>query len=115
MADARDPLCYRGIALASVSYKLHCNILNDRLTQWVDDNDLLADEQNGFRKERSTVDQLSSLTGWYLRSAAEQETKDKTATLPHTVPVYGIICLFKINEGTKSRLALPFPAACLHQ
>jgi uncharacterized protein CbrC (UPF0167 family) len=28
----------------------------------VDDNDLLADEQNGFRKERSTVDQLYSLT-----------------------------------------------------
>ena len=45
-----------------MSYKLYCNILNDRLTQWVDDNDLLADEQNGFRKERSTVDQLSSLT-----------------------------------------------------
>lgn len=62
MADARDPLCYRGIALASVSYKLYCNILSDRLTQCVDDNDLLADEQNGFRKERSTVDQLYSLT-----------------------------------------------------
>jgi hypothetical protein len=45
-----------------VSYKLYCNILNDRLTQWVDDNDLLADERNGFRKERSTVDQLYSLT-----------------------------------------------------
>ena len=62
MADHRDPLSYRGIALASVSYKLYCNILNDRLTQWVDDNDLLADEQNGFRKQRSTVDQLSTLT-----------------------------------------------------
>jgi hypothetical protein len=36
--------------------------------------------------------------GWYLRSAAEQETKDKTATLPHTVPVYGIICLFSHTQ-----------------
>lgn len=62
MADLRDPLSYRGIALASVSYKLYCNILNDRLSQWVDDNNLLADEQNGFRQKRSTVDQISTLT-----------------------------------------------------
>lgn len=48
--------------LLVVSYKLYCNILNDRLSQWVEDNDILADEQNGFRQERSTVDQLSSLT-----------------------------------------------------
>ena len=62
MADSRDPLCYRGIALAAVSYKLYCNILNDRLTQWVDDNNKLAEEQNGFRQQRSTIDQLSTLT-----------------------------------------------------
>ena len=61
-ADPRDPLCYRGIALAYASYKLYCNILNERLAQWVDDNNLLVDEQNGFRKGRSTIDQLSTLT-----------------------------------------------------
>jgi hypothetical protein len=33
-----------------------------RLAQWVDDNNLLADEQNGFRKGRSTIYQLSTLT-----------------------------------------------------
>jgi len=32
------------------------------LAQWIDDNNLLADEQNGFRKGRSTIDQLSTLT-----------------------------------------------------
>jgi hypothetical protein len=37
-------------------------MLNERLAQWVDDNNLLADEQNGFRKGRSTIDQLSTLT-----------------------------------------------------
>jgi hypothetical protein len=62
MADPRDPSCYRGIALPCVSYKLYCNILNERLAQWVDDNNLLVDEQNGFRKGRSTIDQLSTLT-----------------------------------------------------
>ena len=33
MSDKRDPLCYRGIALAPSSYKLYCNILNTRLSQ----------------------------------------------------------------------------------
>jgi hypothetical protein len=32
------------------------------LSQWIDDNYGLADEQNGFRKWRSTVDQIASLT-----------------------------------------------------
>lgn len=62
MTDPRDPLSYRGIALACVSYKLYCNILNERLVQWIDDNNILVDEQNGFRQNRSTIDQLSSLT-----------------------------------------------------
>jgi len=29
---------------------------------WLESNNLLAEEQNGFRKERSTVDHLLSLT-----------------------------------------------------
>ena len=62
MTDPRDPLCYRGIALATVSYKLYCTLLNDRLSRWVDDNNLLSDEQNGLRQSRSTIDQLSTLT-----------------------------------------------------
>jgi len=62
MSDNRDPLCYRGIALAPAAYKLYCKLLNGRLSQWIDDNNGLADEQNGFRKGRSTVDQIASLT-----------------------------------------------------
>ena len=62
MVNPRDPLCYTGIVLACVYYKLYCNILNERLAQWVHDNNLLADEQNGFRKGRSTIYQLSTLT-----------------------------------------------------
>lgn len=60
--DKRDPLSYRGIALASSMYKLYCSILNDRLGRWSDNNDKIVDEQNGFRKKRSTIDHLSSLT-----------------------------------------------------
>ncbi|CAG2189561.1 unnamed protein product [Mytilus edulis] len=61
MSDKRDPLNYRGIALAPASYKLYCNILNLRLSQWVEDNKSLVDDQNGFRKGRSTINQISSL------------------------------------------------------
>jgi hypothetical protein len=60
-SDNRDPLCYRGITLAVSSYKLFCSILNDRLKIWTEDNNLIADEQNGFRNDRNCVDHLNSL------------------------------------------------------
>ena len=61
MIDPRDPWGYRGITLANSSYKLFCSVLNNRLQTWVDQNNLLANEQNGFRKERSCLDQITSL------------------------------------------------------
>ena len=60
--DPRDPLGYRGIALISVPCKIYADILNQRLSSWLESNSLLADEQNGFRKERSCIDHLYSLT-----------------------------------------------------
>lgn len=62
MSDLRDPLSYRGIALSCAMYKIYCSILNDRISKWAETNNVLVDEQNGFRKNRSTVDQISSLT-----------------------------------------------------
>ena len=72
-SDKRDPMSYRGIALAPSSYKLFCVILNNRLVKWADANGILADEQNGFRKGRSTVDHISSLT---LRKLAHAISRD---------------------------------------
>ncbi|MES9880570.1 MAG: endonuclease/exonuclease/phosphatase family protein, partial [Sedimenticola sp.] len=60
--DPRDPLSYRGISLTSCMYKLYCFILNKRLSTWAEINGKIVDEQNGFRKHRSTIDHLSSLT-----------------------------------------------------
>ena len=62
MSDNRDPRCYGGIALAPAAYKLYCKLLNGRLSQWIDNNNGLADEQNGFRMGRSSVGQIASLT-----------------------------------------------------
>jgi len=60
--DARYPLAYRGISLISIPCKLYADILNDRLTKWLESNNVLADEQNGFRKNRSCIDHLSLIT-----------------------------------------------------
>ena len=61
-ADPRVPLNYRGITLSSHMYKLYCSVLNNRITSFVESNNLLHDEQNGFRSDRSCIDHLSSLT-----------------------------------------------------
>ena len=60
--DQRDPMNFRGITLACSMYKLYCSILNSRLTVWAEMNNLSADEQNGFRSERSCIDQIASLS-----------------------------------------------------
>lgn len=60
--DPRDPLGYRGIALISIPCKIYAHVLNQRLITWLEENQLLAEEQNGFRKNRSCVDHLYTLT-----------------------------------------------------
>ena len=42
-------------------YKIYCSILNNRLSTWSELNNKIEDEQNGFRKGRSTVEHISSL------------------------------------------------------
>lgn len=60
-ADRRDPLSYRGITLANSIYKIYCHVLNERLTKWVEANHKVLEIQNGFRSQRSTIDQIMSL------------------------------------------------------
>ena len=60
--DPRDPLSYRGITITPSIYKLYCNVLNNRLMKWETENSIIHDAQNGFRKDRSTIDQIRSLT-----------------------------------------------------
>lgn len=60
--DKRDPTNYRGVSVTVSIYKAYCKLLNDRLTKWAESNDIIQDEQNGFRRNRSTIDQLSTLT-----------------------------------------------------
>ena len=59
-SDLPNPMSYRGISLACTIYKIYTSILSERIVKWVDTKELV-EEQNGFRKNRSTVDHLSSL------------------------------------------------------
>ena len=60
--DPRDPLGYRGISLISVPCKVFADVLNQRLIKWLESNDILVEEQNGFRRDRSCLDHLYTLT-----------------------------------------------------
>ena len=60
-SESRKPQDYRGICLQSVVLKAYSKILNQRLNVWLEDNNLLEDEQNGFRKGRCTQDHLFTL------------------------------------------------------
>ncbi|CAG2255684.1 unnamed protein product [Mytilus edulis] len=61
-SNPKDPMCYRGLTLVPVCYKLYCHILNNRLLEWEEENNILDDCQNGFRKGRSTIDHIKSLS-----------------------------------------------------
>ena len=56
--DKRLPLNYRGISLLSVVSKLYSSVLNRRLLNYLESEDMLVDEQNGFRPDRSCEDHV---------------------------------------------------------
>ena len=60
--DPRDPMSYRGITLISVVCKIYCDVIRKRLTEWLESNNIIHDEQNGFRKDRGCVDHLYSFS-----------------------------------------------------
>ena len=57
-----DPLSYRGIAITTVAYKVYCILQNHRVTSRAEHNNIIFEGQNGFRKGRSTIDHICSLT-----------------------------------------------------
>ena len=69
--DTYNPLKYRGITLLSVLGKLYAAILNERVTLWIESRGILVEEQAGFRRDRSTVDQLFILTEM-IRNRSEE-------------------------------------------
>ena len=58
--DKRIPLNYRGISLLSVVSKLYSAVINNRFLNYLEDENLLAEEQNGFRRKGSCEDHVYS-------------------------------------------------------
>lgn len=56
--DPDDVRNYSRITLVSCLSKIFTSILNNRLNNWIENNDILSDAQFGFGKGRSTVDAI---------------------------------------------------------
>ena len=56
------PLSYRGISLLSCIGKIYSGILNNRIVSYLENLDLLVEEQNGFRSKRSCEDHVFVLS-----------------------------------------------------
>ena len=56
--DTCDPNNYRGITLTCCFAKFFTLILNNRLKNWADQNDILTDAQFGFKKGFGTTDSV---------------------------------------------------------
>ena len=52
-SDKRLPMNYRGVSLSSCIRKLYSSLLNKRIMSNLENNDILANEQNDFRKNKS--------------------------------------------------------------
>ena len=59
--DPCDPMNYRGISLICCIAKIYGNILNKRLLTYLDAKQLLVEEQNGFKGQRSCSEHIFSL------------------------------------------------------
>ena len=53
-----NPMNYRSVTLMNIICKCYSSILNKRLCNWIECNDILNDEQNGFRSSRSCLDHM---------------------------------------------------------
>ena len=56
------PMNYRGISLISCVGKIYSSILNCRVSAFLEENNILVEEQNGFRKSRSCEDHIYVLS-----------------------------------------------------
>ena len=71
--DHTDPTNYRPIALTSCICKTMERMINDRLTWFLEANNIITDYQSGFRRHRGTNDHLVRLET-FIREAFIKKT-----------------------------------------
>ena len=103
--DDTDPSNYRRITLLSCPAKLFSNLINYRLTLFVDNNNIIGPEQAGFRAGFSTTDHMFAIKT--LIDLYNHKRKKYSAALSITAkPLivylalsYGISCSNLIYRG----------------
>jgi hypothetical protein len=74
--ETSDPGNYRGIAVGTVIAKVYASMINQRLSDWAEDEGLRAQGQAGFRKDHRCSDHLLT-----LRTVIEQQRAKKGGKL----------------------------------
>ena len=59
--DKNDPNNYRGISLSNIASKVYSTVINKRLSEWIELNNITGEYQAGFKKDYSTIDHLFTL------------------------------------------------------
>ncbi len=77
--DPTNPSNYRPIALTSCMCKIFERIVNHRLVFYLENNGIITDYQSGFRKSKSTVNQIIRL---------ESAVREAFVKKEHLVAVY---------------------------
>ena len=57
--NQNDPNNYRGISLCDISSKLYSSIINNKLQEWTEQNNLTRECQAGLKKKKKTTQLLT--------------------------------------------------------
>ena len=83
---------FRGIALGSVVYKVMCSIVQQRMSQMVEEKQLLAEEQGRFRKGRGTKYWLWCSWGRLRPCPREVWLRPSLILEKHMIELIGLKC-----------------------
>ena len=86
-----DPANYRPIALTSCICKTVERMINDRLTWFLEANNIITDYQSGFRRHRSTNDHSVRLETFIREAFIKKE---------HLVTIFSILRRHMIQPGS---------------
>ena len=59
--DMNNPSNYRGISPCDASSKLYSTIINNKLREWVKQNNITGEYEAGFKRRYSTIDRMFTL------------------------------------------------------